>query len=109
MKAAVLSSRARNRVEPYITLPLSSGKKRLPHVKMLNERRTINGRMGLCSQAELERVVTGVWGLRIVILILTHPQLTQLTTGTHDVSVGHSVPRILFLCGSCPANSVLAF
>lgn len=40
--------------------------------------------MGLCSQAESEQVVTGVWGLRVMVMhILTHPQLTQLTTGTH--------------------------
>lgn len=46
---------------------------------MLNGRRT-----GLCSQAERERVVTGVWGPRAVVtLILTHLQLTLLTTGTH--------------------------
>lgn len=58
---------ARTTGQPYITLHLSSWKEaHLPHVNGLNERGTVDGRMGLGSQADLERVVTGVWGLSAV-------------------------------------------
>lgn len=40
--------------------------------------------MGLRSQADVERVMTGVWGLSRgdTVLLLTHLQLARLTPGT---------------------------